>query len=336
MNQAFIKYTEYYLPKKSLSNEELSIIFPDWDADKIYNKLGIKYRSIAADNEFASDLAVNAAELLFVNNSVEKSEIDYVIYCTQSPDYFLPTTACILQERLGLSIHCGAIDINQGCSGFIYGLGLAKGLIVAGIAKNILFLTAETYSKYLHPSDKSNRTIFGDAATATLISTEGMFEIGNMYFGTNGKGAKNLIVENGGTRNSNYRAPIEADLEKTDFNAKDFLFMNGPEIFNFTLETIPQILEKTLAKNNLKQEDIDFFIFHQANKYLLDNLQKKMKITKEKFYNNIENTGNTVSCTIPIALKNSIVNGVLKKNDTILLAGFGVGYSWSGCVITKA
>lgn len=336
MNQAFIKYIEYYLPKKSLSNEELSAIFIDWDADKIYSKLGIKNRFIAGEDENASDLAIHAAELLFLNNTIEKSEIDYIIYCTQSPDYFLPTTACIIQERLCLSIHCGAIDINQGCSGYVYGLGLAKGLIAGGLAKNILFLTGETYSKYLHHSDKSNRTIFGDAGTATVISNEGMFEIGNMYFGSNGKGAHNLIVENGGSRNPVSGVKNKIRTDEKDFDAKNFLFMNGPEIFNFTLEAIPQILENTLAKNSLSQEDINYFIFHQANKYLLDNLQKKMKIPKEKYYNNIINTGNTVSCTIPIALKNTISNNFLEHKDNVLLAGFGVGYSWSGCVITKS
>jgi 3-oxoacyl-[acyl-carrier-protein] synthase-3 len=336
MNQAFIKHIEYYLPKKSLSNEELSAIFTDWNADKIYSKLGIKNRFIVEENENASDLAIHAAELLFLNNTIEKSEIDYVIYCTQSPDYFLPTTACIIQERLSLSMHCGAIDINQGCSGYVYGLGLAKGLIAGGLAKNILFLTGETYSKYLHHSDKSNRAIFGDAGTATVISNQGMFEIGNMYFGTNGKGAQNLIVENGGSRNPASRLDSKISTNKNDFDAKNFLFMNGPEIFNFTLEAIPQILENTLEKNSLSQEDINYFIFHQANKYLLDNLQKKMKIPKDKYYNNIIDTGNTVSCTIPIALKNTISSNFLKYKDNILLAGFGVGYSWSGCVITKS
>ena len=330
MIQAFIKHIEYYLPKNALSNQELSTIFPDWDADKIYNKLGINNRFIAKKDETASVLAIRAAELLFENNPVLKSDIDYIIYCTQSPDYFLPTSSCIIQDQLNLSIHCGAIDINQGCSGYIYGLGLAKGLIAGGLAKNVLFLTAETYSKYIHHSDKSNRTIFGDAATATLISDSGILKIDDMYFGTDGKGAKKLIVENGGAKN-----PKRTHSEnETNFDKKDFLFMDGPEVFNFTLEIVPILLKNTLEKNNLIQQDIDYFIFHQANKYLLDNLRKKINIPEEKFYNNIRDTGNTVSCTIPIAIKNTLLNNSLTSKNKILLAGFGVGFSWSGCILT--
>jgi len=332
MNNAFIKAIEYYIPEKLVSNDSLAELFPDWDAEKIYSKLGIRTRYIAEEDQKASDLAVLAAEKLFDKNNIDRSTIDYVIYCTQSPDYFLPTTACVIQEKLGLPTHCGAIDINQGCSGYVYGLGLAKGLLAGGIAKNILFLTAETYSKYIHPTDKSNLTIFGDAGAATLISDNGMFEIENMYFGTDGKGAANLIVENGGARNKSTKGEI---LAEGAFNPKDYLYMDGPEIFNFTLYTLPQILKNTLERNSIEKDDVDYFIFHQANKYLLDTLQKKLKLPGEKYYNNIENTGNTVSCTIAIALKNTIDNGILQPENKILLAGFGVGYSWGGCVITK-
>src|SRR5665647_684105 len=170
--KAYIKSISYYLPEEVLTNEKLVELFPEWTVDKIASKIGVTSRHIAAVNETAADMAVCAAENLFTEHAIDRSSIDFVLLCTQSPDYFLPTSACLLQNRLGLSTTCGALDFNLGCSGFVYGLSLAKGLITANIAKNVLLLTAETYSKHIHPKDKGNRTIFGDASAATLVSTE--------------------------------------------------------------------------------------------------------------------------------------------------------------------
>jgi 3-oxoacyl-[acyl-carrier-protein] synthase-3 len=199
---AYIKAIAYHLPEYELTNEELNQSFPDWSVDKISAKTGIYTRHIAAKDEFASDLAIKAATKLFVENNINPDTVDFILYCTQSPDYFLPTTACILQEKLGLPNTAGALDFNLGCSGFVYGLSIAKGLIFSKSAKNVLFITAETYSKYIHPEDRSNRTIFGDAATASLITAEkGIYGIGSFRFGTDGSGAENLIVKNGGIKN---------------------------------------------------------------------------------------------------------------------------------------
>ncbi len=191
---ANIKAISYYLPEKIVTNEELVEEFPEWTVDKIASKVGVSRRHIASDTETAMDLSVKAAEQLFnENQDISRESVDFVILCTQSPDYFLPSSACIVQSRLGLMTTCGAFDYNLGCSGYIYGLAVAKGLICTGIASNILLLTAETYSKYLHRKDKGNRTIFGDAATATVISNDGFAEIGDFALGTDGSGAKNLI-----------------------------------------------------------------------------------------------------------------------------------------------
>lgn len=304
--------------------------FPEWTVEKVASKIGISERHIAYKNETAGDLALKAAEKLFEENKLNCSEIDFLLLCTQSPDYFLPTTACILQEKLGLPTSCGAIDFNLGCSGFIYGLSLAKGLICAGIAKNVLFLTAETYSKYIHPKDKGNRTIFGDAATATLISTEGFAEILNFSLGTDGNGANNLIVKSGALRCRNKVNDLIFD-EAGNPVSSDHLFMNGSEIFNFTLEKVPQLVVKTLEVNNLTKDQIDLFVFHQANQYMLNFLRKKIKIEESKFYYCLEKFGNTVSSTIPIALKEAKQENYLKGNA--LIAGFGVGYSWGGTIL---
>src|SRR5438309_11485134 len=164
-----ISAIEYFLPEKIVTTADLSAEFPDWSVEKIDAKTGIQERHIAAPGECASDLAVAAAQKLFESKACTASDIDFLLFCTQSPDYFLPTTACLIQNRLGIPTTAGAYDFNLGCSGYIYGLGQAEGLIATGQASNVLLLTAETYSKFIHPRDRSVRTIFGDAAAATLI-----------------------------------------------------------------------------------------------------------------------------------------------------------------------
>ena len=328
--KAFIKAISYYLPENVLTNEQLAQEFPEWTVEKIASKIGVRKRHIASADETSLDMAEKAVNGFFEEHKIDRSSIDFILLCTQSPDYFLPTSACILQDRLGLSTSCGALDFNQGCSGFVYGLSLAKGLIAGNIAKDVLLITSETYSKHLHPKDKGNRTIFGDAAAVTLISTEGFAEIQNFSLGTDGSGYQNLIVKSGALRMSDKKYEVKFD-ESNNPISDDFLYMNGSEIFNFTLESVPLLVEDVLKKNSIEKDNIDLFIFHQANKYMLNFLRKKGKIEEEKFYYCLENFGNTVSSTIPIALKEAQAEGLLKGN--ILLAGFGVGYSWGGVVL---
>jgi len=330
--KAFIKGISCYLPEKILTNEDLLKDFPEWSVDKVASKIGITQRHIAGEKETAADMAVAAAEMLFSEYNFDRRKIDFILLCTQSPDYFLPATACIIQERLGLSTEAGALDFNQGCSGFVYGLSLAKGLIMSGTSKNVLLITSETYSKHIHPRDKSNRTIFGDAAAATLISEEGFAEILGFSLGTDGRGAGNLIVKTGGMRNRDMKNDLVSD-DSGNPVCSDNLYMNGTEILSFTLETVPLLVEKTLAVNNMKQEDIDLFVFHQANKYMMEFLRKKLKVEPAKFYYCMEKTGNTVSSTIPIALKAAILNGDIAPGMKAMLAGFGVGYSWGGNIL---
>lgn len=328
--KAYIKALAYYLPETVLTNEELVNDFPEWTVDKIASKVGVKERHVAREDETASDMAIHAALRLFAEHNIDKAEIDFVLFCTQSPDYFLPTSACVIQDKLGLSKNIGALDFNLGCSGYVYGLSLAKGLVAGSIAKHILLLTSETYSKHLHPRDKGNRTIFGDAATATLISTEGIGEIGDFSLGTDGSGAKNLIVGTGAFRNKERQNDLSFD-ENGNPVSSDYLYMNGSEIFNFTLDAVPILVRETLSKNEMEKADIDLFIFHQANNYMINFLRKKLKIEEDKFFIFLENVGNTVSSTIPIALYEAQKENKLSGN--ILLAGFGVGYSWGGTIL---
>lgn len=327
--KAYIKAISYYLPEIIQTNEDLVNEFPEWTAEKVAKKLGISQRHLATENETSGDLAYKAAKKLINENNIDPSTIDFILLCTQSPDYFLPTTACILQSKLGVSKNSGALDFNLGCSGYIYGLSLAKGLIVSETAKNILLITAETYSKFIHPKDKINRTIFGDAASATLISTDGFAEIKNFTLGTDGSGAEQLIVKSGGMRYSKRTNKIVYD-EANNPVSDDYLFMNGSEIFNFTLDVVPEMISKVLVVNNLQSKDINYYVFHQANMYMLNLLRKKLEIDSDKFIIYMDKVGNTVSSTIPIALTESIEN----LNGNVLLAGFGVGLSWGSVVIS--
>lgn len=331
--KAFIKAISYYLPETVLTNEDISNQFPEWSAEKVASKVGIKYRHISGEKETASDMAFKAALKLFEEHKVDKSDIDFILLCTQSPDYYLPSSSCILQDRLGLSKHCGAFDFNLGCSGFIYGLAVAKGLLSAGIATNILLLTSETYTKHIHPQDKGNKTIFGDAAAAILISNEGIGEINEFVLRTDGSGFEHLIVKNGALRN--HRITNECNLdEEGNIIAPDYLYMNGSEVFAFTIKEVPLLIDEILNSNGLIKEDINQFVFHQANKFMLTHLRKRLNIDEEKFFIYMEEVGNTVSSSIPIALYEANKQNKIKKREKVLLAGFGVGLSWGGVVIT--
>jgi 3-oxoacyl-[acyl-carrier-protein] synthase III len=333
---AKITATEYFLPNNVLTNDQLADEFSDWSAGKILEKTGIVSRHLAAKNEFASDLGVLATQKLFNSGVISPGNIDYLLFCTQSADYLLPATSCIIQNQLGLSKKCGAIDINQGCSGFVYSLGIAKALLETNQAENILIITSDTYSKFINKKDKSVRTIFGDAASATLIqgSMENSEKIYGFFYGTDGSGANNLIVPSGGAR---HPKSITSSIETMDSNgnirSQDDLFMDGAEIFAFTMKIVPETMQSILLSNNLDITDIDLFIFHQANKFMLDHLRKKLAIPEEKFYINFSDCGNTTSSTIPIALKRAINQNVLKSGMKICIMGFGVGYSWAGAII---
>ena len=329
---AFIKAISYYLPERVLTNEELVKDFPEWSVEKVAAKVGVYSRHLSDDGETAGDLAENAALKLFQEYSIDPKSIDFVLLCTQSPDYSLPSTACILQHELGIPKTAGAFDYNLGCSGCVYGMAVAKGLIAANIAKNVLLLTAETYTKYLHPQDKSNRSIFGDGAAACLISTEGFAEIGEFDLGTDGSGAESLILRTGAAREplSNGKESVD---EEGHVRRDDYLYMNGSEVFNFTLDIVPPMMQNVMSRNNLDQNAIDYFVFHQANKFMLSTIRKVCGLPKDKFYINLENTGNTVSSTVLIGLKDCLDNGIIRAGMNVMVAGFGVGLSWGGTVL---
>ncbi|MCD4650174.1 MAG: ketoacyl-ACP synthase III [Candidatus Cloacimonetes bacterium] len=323
MGSEIIKIT-YHLPEKVLDNKDIKQLFPEFNSLKVLKNVGIQQRHIAGDNETALDLAYEAAEKLLIQ--IDRSTIDMLILCTQSPEYYLPTGACILQHKLGLPTHCGAFDISLGCSAYMYGLATANGFISSGIATNILLLTGDTLTKHIASDDKANMTIFGDAATATLIRASEREAILAVDLGTNGSGWQNLINPVGGFR---YRA--NGNENKTAGVRQ--LYMDGPEILNFTMDTVPCLIENVLSKARMKLDDIDSFVFHQANKFILDTLCSLIDIPEDKFIIDMENYGNTVSSSIPIVLANMAEQGRLSSGTKVLTAGFGVGYSWGAVII---
>ena len=322
------------VPKNVFSNYTLKQgedISSDYTPEAFVETTGVKERR-CSDALCTSDLCYAAAERLIAELKWDKSEIEALVFVSQTADYFLPATACILQDRLGIPTSAGAFDYNLGCSGCIYGMAVAKGLIAAGIAKNILLLTAETYNKYLHPEDKSNRSIFGDGAAACLISTEGFAEIQDFVLGTDGKGADNLIVKTGAARHLLPTGKSQEDDEGHIWY-DDYLYMNGGAIFNFTLDAVPAMIQQLLEKHHLSQDDINYYVFHQANKFMLSTIRKFCVLPKDKFYINMEEVGNTVSSTVLIGLKDCIERQVIKPHDTVMIAGFGVGLSWGGTIL---
>ena len=345
MKVAQIRGIAASLPDGRLDNRELARVFPFWTEEKIRRKLGIATRPIAAENETALDLGVRAAKRLFEAGIATPDEIDFVVFCTQSPDYFLPSSACVMQNRLGLRRECGAFDINLGCSGYPYGLSVCKGLIETGVAKKVLFVTGETYSKYINAEDRATRPLFADGASATLLEAvevdaatndvwSGAPTVGPFEFGTDGSGAEMLIVPAGAARKpSTPETAVPALDAFGGFHSEDQLFMNGPGIFNFSVDVVPATTKRLVAEAKERGVEIDAFVFHQANKFMLDRLRDLCELDEARFFNDMTERGNTVSSSVPIGMIDATAAGLLKPGSVALLVGFGVGLSWGACFV---
>ena len=313
----------YHLPAFVEGIDVLKSDNPDWIMPKILEKTGIITRHIAAEDETAVDLAFKAGTKLLDDGSANRNEIDLLILVTQSPDYVLPSSACILQDKLGLSKSCMAFDVNLGCSGFVYALSIAGGLIESGVANKGIILCADTYSKYIEKDNRTCRPIFSDGAAAVLVDRSETDDIGPFEFGTDGSGFDKLIVKGSGARESNGVTEQPACT----------LEMYGSNVFLFTMSVVPKSVETLLERTSKTLEDIDLIVFHQASKLVIDTLIKRLSLDVDKVFTNYESVGNTVSATIPIALKDAVSQGRLHKGDTVMIVGFGVGLSWGATLI---
>lgn len=323
---AAIRAVASYLPET---------VEPNDTTNRIVQKLGIAERHISNEKEAASDLAIRAAENLFETYGIVPQDIDFILLCVQHPDYQVPTTACILQNRLGIPKTAGAMDYNLGCSGYAYGLGVAKGLIETGLAHRLLLLTSSVYAKYANPKDMNMRPLFGDGATATLV--EGVESdypmLDGFVFGTDGSGFDRLIIPVGGSRYMPQTTPevFEQDANgniRSNYQGR----MDGTAITMFSMRTVPGLVKSVLGKAGLTTDDLDSCVFHQANHYMLEKLRTRCGLDDVPYYNDLTHTGNLVSGSIPYALTVIERAGKLAGRHHVLLAGFGVGLSWSGCV----
>lgn len=316
-----------YFPERVETNDDLQREFPEWDLQTIAEKTGIKQRYIAGPEECSSDLAVAAAERLFREHAIDRSSIDFLLLCTQTPDYPLPTTACLLQDRLKLRTDIGALDFNLGCSGFVYGLSLADGLIRSGAAKRCLLVTAETYSKFIHRSDRSLRTIFGDAAAATLIEACDEQSMRGFEFGTDGRGADTLLVTERG-----YRCGPNTIRPRGRKRWPSDLYMDGHSLMAFTVDAIPQVVQNILRRASMRENQIDLYLLHQATLKMLQQLRIALNIEERRLPICLADVGNTVSSTLPVLIEQLRREGLLKPDLWNVMIGFGVGWSWAGCV----
>ena len=330
-----ISAIEYYLPETIVTNSDLHNENPDWDMANIAIKSGVSQRHIAAGDETAFDLAAKAADKLFAYGKHDKDEIDAVIFCTQSPDYIMPSNAFLLHGYLGLKDEVLAFDYNLACSGYIYGLTIARALILAGTTRNVLLVTGDTYSKYINKKDRTTRVLFGDGAAVSLLTAtdddEGIMDV---MLATSGKHYQTFFVPAGGCRlpHSTTTAIEEVD-SSNNVRSKNDIYMDGMAVWSFIQSTVPKQIRALLARNSLGIGDIDQYVFHQASKLTLDSLVKALRIDPNKAYIDLASTGNLVSSSVPIALKNALLAGDIKRCTTVLISGFGVGLSWGSMLI---
>ncbi|HEB73523.1 MAG TPA: ketoacyl-ACP synthase III [Nitrospirae bacterium] len=317
-------------PDLVVSSEEIAPA-AGLDADFIKNKIGVESRAFLRSDETVTDLASVACEKIFsLWPECKRDEIEAMVLVTQNPDYRLPHTAALVQNRLGLSTSCATFDINLGCSGWVYGLSVIKGFMMAEGMRNGLLVTCDPYSKIVRRDDRSTAALFGDAATATWMSAERGATIGRLDQGTDGSGADKLIVRNGGSVNPSGGWWSDMNVETQGRRAD--LEMDGGAIFNFMINRVPQSIKNCLDRNGLSFDDIDYFIFHQASRFLLDTLRKRLKLSEEKCPVYLKDVGNTVSSTIPMTLQRLMDSDSL-EGKTVLISGFGVGLSWGANIL---
>jgi 3-oxoacyl-[acyl-carrier-protein] synthase-3 len=328
--KAYIQAIAYHLPEMVLTNQDLEHENPTWDMASVADRAGVKSRHIAQEGETALDLAQKACDKLLAHVDQSKTPIDGIIFCTQSPDYIMPPNSHLLHRYLKLPDSVMAFDFNLACSGFIYGLAIANSLIVAGTAKNILLVTADTYSKYINKKDRSARALFGDGAAACLITPyDGPGGFLPFDLASHGAAYSKFYIPAGGLRNpKTNETSVDVADRSGNLKSQENIHMDGLGVWTFINSAVPKQIQAHLVKNNLKLQNIDEFIFHQASLMTLDSLIKILGIEKEKVFMNLEKLGNTVSASIPIALADAIKAGKIKLGQKLLLSGFGVGLSY--------
>ena len=328
-----IESIEYYLPENIVTNADLQKENPDWNLEKITEKSGVYQRHIAGKNETAYDLSIKACDKLFQTN--DKNNIDGIIYCTQSPDYIMPSNSFLLHKHFGLKDEIFAYDFNHACTGYIYCLAMANAFVKAGMSREILLVNADTYSKYINPKDRSTRVLFGDGAAATIVKESGRKRgIIDIDLGSSGSGYNKFWIPAGGLRlPKSDITSVEIEDDRANIRTQNDIEMDGFGVWSFINSVAPKQVNRLLKRNNLEQTNIDQFVFHQASKMTLESIRRIMKLNEEQVFINIHNIGNTVSASMPIALKDAIDQSKIENGSTLILSGFGVGLSYGAILM---
>ncbi len=322
------------VPKTVINNYEYTEYFPAEDVKDIVDKTGIYERRFVDDATCASDLCYHAAEKLIADLAIDKSEIDLVVFVSQTGDYRMPATAIILQDRLGLNKNTIAFDVNLGCSGFVYGLSIVYNFVQQAGIRKALLLDGETRSRVYSPKDRKTAFLFGDGGIAAIIEKGEQY--GQSWFSLNSDGGRSSLIkmDAGGYRNPSTPETLKEKVvdEYGNIRSDEHGYMNGADVFNFVLAEVPKDIKKTFAFAEKTTADPDFFVFHQANKYMNDYLQKKLKLEDEKVPASVSKFGNTSSVSIPLTIVSEL-QGKLNGSKELFLCGFGVGMSWASAII---
>lgn len=332
-----VKITDiaFHLPARTVTNAELHADNPLWEIELVAARSGVESRRIARDDETALDLAVEACRELFERQPGARERIDALIFCTQSADHIMPPNSCLLQERLSLREEVLAFDFTLACSGFVYGLAIAQGLIDGGLARCVLFATGDTYSKFIHPKDRSARVLFGDGAAVSLLEPgDAQHGMRDLMYATSGKGHECFWIPAGGCRMPHSAVTaLEVPEGRGSTRTLENIHMNGMSVLTFVNAKVPKQVRALLERNRLSVDDVDLFVFHQASAFALDSLERALKIPPEKAYRNLRDIGNTVSASIPIALRSALDEQRLRPGDLVVVCGFGVGLSWASALV---
>lgn len=325
----------FSLGEDIVTNTDLQAENPSWEIAKILERTGVHSRPVAAPETTALDLGYQAAVTILEQLRLKVDEIDALIFCTQTPDYVLPPNSTLLHGRLNMPSNVMAFDISHACSGFMYGLGIAKSLVASGTANKVLLVTADTYSKLIHPEDRSIRPLFGDGAAATVISAGNpKLTVLDMSFNTAGKQADRFIVQSGGCRQPRSVDGVLAAVDQSGrINSPDHIHMDGLGVLSFFNNVVPAAAREILSRNSKRLDDVSLFVFHQASRLALQGIAKSLGIPKERFVEDMEDTGNLVSSSVPVALARAMAQQKVPEGGLVLLGGFGVGLSWSTALV---
>ena len=326
-----IKALTACVPQDIVYNKDLGYLIPEEEIEKTINNIGIEQRRIAAPDVTASDLCYKAAQQLFADNNIEPDSIDVLLFMSQTADYRIPATSCLLQHRLGLPRETLCFDISLGCSGYLFALSAAFAYASMDGVNRVLLLDGETFSKIVNRRDKVDWPLYGDAGTATLIE-KGEYGDSTFILNTDGSGEETLKIHAGMRNPITSESCVEREREDGNIRTDLEVFMDGMDVFNFAISKGPKSVKQILKETERSVEDLDYLVFHQANRFMMDFFVKKLKVSPDKVPYCIHKFGNTSSASVPLTISSEL-SGRLMGDNLVLMSGFGAGLSWGSAII---